>query len=41
MRRLLKELWVHGEVAGDVTGLEDPQVLEGVKASIAKIKTGS
>lgn len=31
MRRLLKELQVTGEVAGDVTGLEDPAAIERIK----------
>lgn len=31
MRRLLKEVLVKGEVAGDVTGLEDPSAIDHVK----------
>src|SRR5699024_632598 len=31
MRRLLKEVLVKGEVAGDVTGLEDPTAIDDVK----------
>ncbi|MFD1609344.1 acetate--CoA ligase [Oceanobacillus luteolus] len=31
MRRLLKELQVTGEVAGDVTGLEDPAAIDRIK----------
>src|SRR5699024_2965824 len=31
MRRLLKEVLVKGEVAGDVTGLEDPAAIDHVK----------
>ncbi|MCF3943380.1 hypothetical protein LZD48_09520 [Oceanobacillus sp. APA_J-2(6-2)] len=31
MRRLLKELQVEGDVAGDVTGLEDPAAIQQIK----------
>jgi len=31
MRRLLKEVVLKGEVAGDVTGLEDPETVEVIK----------
>ncbi|MFC7440314.1 acetate--CoA ligase [Laceyella putida] len=38
MRRLLKEMVVKGEVTGDVTGLEDPHVIDNVSKSIKKAK---
>ncbi|MGV3488161.1 MAG: acetate--CoA ligase [Tuberibacillus sp.] len=31
MRRLLKEIVMKGEVAGDITGLEDPETVEAIK----------
>nr|WP_295970903.1 acetate--CoA ligase [uncultured Bacillus sp.] len=35
MRRLLKEIVIQGTVAGDITGLEDPSVVEKIKAIVA------
>ena len=36
MRRLLKEIVLEGKVAGDVTGLEDPDTVEAVKKVVSE-----
>jgi acetyl-CoA synthetase len=36
VRRLLKELVTTGEATGDLTGLEDPQVLDELRAHLSK-----
>lgn len=36
MRRLLKEVQTHGDVAGDVTGLEDPAVVDHVRDVVSE-----
>ncbi|PWA11141.1 acetyl-coenzyme A synthetase [Pueribacillus theae] len=38
MRRLLKEIVLKGEVAGDITGLEDPETVEHIKRILANKK---
>ncbi|MFS0646467.1 acetate--CoA ligase [Siminovitchia sp. 179-K 8D1 HS] len=36
MRRLLKEIVLKGDIAGDITGLEDPDSVEHIKTVLAK-----
>ncbi|MCY0901871.1 MAG: acetate--CoA ligase [Firmicutes bacterium] len=38
MRRLLKEIVMHGDVAGDVTGLEDPAAVEAIQVVVARMR---